>query len=378
MPSIPAGANYETKLSNRVQGVVYGAACGDALGGPLEGLDHDVIAREAGPLDTLRPYVKPPSEHAQFTQEAGSITDDTRLHFITIDAIGSRDGYDVVAGDLALAIDAWRERHTTTLERGFVEEYHLAGLYGVDKAPWGGHATNGAIMSNHAVGVLHAADPFGAFRTAYDLAYISDGYGKEAAAMHASAVAAAFCQDATPESVVEMALSVASRERRDGPLWRQTVQEHAWARFEGRPNHELVERALAIVQAHPYANTPKDRVRQELYEALHVSPVGSEAGQTLAVAWAMLMWTGGDPVATLVECVAYGRDNDSYASVAGALVGALHGRSSLPLEWIQCVERANPSFDFAGACERLLRATQMRHARQKASCQAVVRLDEPA
>jgi len=371
-----AGTNRETNLKNRVQGVVFGSACGDALGGPLEGLDHIVIARDAGPLDGLRPYTKPRSEHAQFTQEAGSVTDDTRLHFITIEAIASRGGHDVLAGDLALAIAEWREAHTAPLERAFIEEYHLAGLYGDAKAPWGGHATNGAIMSNHAVGVLHAADPYGAYRAAYDLAYISDGYGKEAAAMHASAVAAAFCEGASPESMVETALNVANHERRDGPLWRHTVQQHDWARFEGRPNHELVERALAIIKMYPYATKQKDRVRQELYEALYVSPVGSDAGQTLAVAFAMLIWTAGDPVATLVECVAYGRDNDSYASVAGALVGALYGRSSLPVEWIKRIESANPSLDFSGACDRLLGATLRRHALRKAACQAVERLNE--
>jgi hypothetical protein len=43
--------------------------------------------------------------------------------------------------------------------------------------------------------------------------------------------------------------------------------------------------------------------------------------------------------------VNYGRDNDSYASVAGAIAGAMHGVAAIPEMWQQTVVAANPAPD---------------------------------
>ena len=348
-------------LQDRVRGVLFGAACGDALGGPVEGLDHDAISRRFGEVDRMLPYDKAPAEHAQFANAPGSITDDTRLHLITCAAVLAR-GTGVRAGDLAIAIDDWRDRHREEIERAFIEEYHYAALVGPSKAPWGGHATNGAIMSNHVVGVLHAGDPVAAFRTALDLAYLSDGYGREAAAIHAAIVAAAFRPGAEIRAMVQEALDVAWSERRDGPHWRTTIAEHPWARFEGRPNHELIARAIELVDAAPPPGDPADdaELRDRLYEALYVTPVGSDAGQTLAVAVAMLVLFDADPARTIRACVAYGRDNDSYASVAGAVAGAMHGLQALPEAWVRDVRAANPDLPLDATADRLVEVVRGR------------------
>lgn len=336
-------------LRTKIAGVLYGAACADALGGPVEGLDHRTIAQRHGRVDTMLPYTAPVMEHAHFTSEPGSVTDDTRLHRITCEALLASGGRPS-AGDLALAIDAWREAHPDALSRSFIEEYHRAGLYRERKPPFGGHPTNGAIMSNHAIGAVHACDPHEAFRVAFELAYITDGYAKEAAALHAAAVAAAMRPGATPDTVTHEAFSAADAFRRDGPYWARTVQEQEWARFEGRPNHELVERALDAVRTH---GDHPEALRDRLYERLYVSPVGSEAGQTLAVALANLHLHGGAYRDTVVSAVAYGRDNDSYATVAGAVAGALGGIEAVPRTWCDAVDAANPWLDLTEVGESL-------------------------
>lgn len=346
-------------LDDRILGVVYGAACADALGGPVEGLDHRDLAERFGRVTTMLPYPKPPAEHAQFTNEPGSVTDDTRLHRIHCDALIASGGR-TLAGDLALAIDRWRDAHRGDLERSFLEEYHYAALYREAKLPFGGHGTNGAIMANHAVGVVHAGDPRGAYRAAFELAYLSDGYGKDAAAIHAAAVAAALRPGATARSAIDEALAAGDAERRDGPHWAETVRTHAWARFEGRPNHELVARALDLVERH--AGEPAATLRDALYPVLAISPVGSDAAQTLAVAFAMLVRCDGAYRDTVIECVAYGRDNDSYATVAGAIAGALHGVAPVPAEWRGAVDAANPGLDLAGAADGLGQVVRALHA----------------
>lgn len=349
MPSFERTSLRSTALRAKVAGVLYGAACADALGGPVEGLDHREIVRLHGAVTEMLPYTAPPMEHAHFTSEPGSVTDDTRLHGITCSALIAARGRPC-AGDLALAIDDWRERHTDPLSRSFIEEYHRAGLYGERKLPFGGHPTNGAVMSNHAVGAVHAADPDEAFRVAFEFGYLTDGYGKEAAALHAATVAAAMRPGATARSALEAALDAASEFRRDGPYWSRTVEEQPWARFEGRPVHEMIAAALDAAEAHrddPVA------LRDALYERLYVSPVGSEAGQTVAVALAMLHLADGAYEPAVIGAVAYGRDNDSYATVAGAVAGALGGIDAVPLRWRDAVDAANPWLDLPGVADRL-------------------------
>lgn len=348
-------------LSDKIAGVLVGAACADALGGPVEGLDHRDIARRHGRVDRMLPYEAPPMEHAQFTNHPGSVTDDTRLHFITCEALVASRGRPC-AGDLALAIDGWRARHTDALARSFVEEYHYASLYRERKLPFGGHPTNGAIMSNHAIGAVHACDPHEAFRIAFELAYITDGYGKEAAALHAATVAAAMRPGATPASALGEALDAAAEFRRDGPHWTRTIHEQPWARFEGRPVQQLVEAALQAVAAH---GDDAVALRDTLYERLYVSPVGSEAGQTFAVAMAMLTSSGGVYRESVVEAVAYGRDNDSYATVAGAIAGALGGTEVVPADWREQVTDANPDLAFGDVAARLAAVARDLHERRQ-------------
>jgi ADP-ribosylglycohydrolase len=336
-------------LHAKIAGVLYGAASADALGGPVEGLDHRTIRQRHGRVETMLPYTKPVMEHAHFTSAPGSVTDDTRLHRITCDALLATEGRPS-AGDLAAAIDAWREDHPDALSRSFIEEYHRAGLYRERKLPFGGHPTNGAIMSNHAIGAVHACDPREAFRIGFELAYITDGYAKEAAALHAAAVAAAMRPGATVEAVTHEAFAAADAFRRDGPHWARTVREQDWARFEGRPNHELVERALDAVRTH---GDDPEALRDRLYDRMYVSPVGSEAGQTLAVALAMLHLHDGAYRDTVVSAVAYGRDNDSYATVAGAVAGALGGIEAVPSAWRDAVDAANPWLDLPAVADGL-------------------------
>lgn len=359
-------------LAERIHGGVMGAAVGDALGGPVEGLDHGEIARRHGRVEDLLPYAKTPSEHAHFTQHAGSYTDDTRLHLILCDALVATGG-DAQRGDLAQELLAYQRTHDGVLERSFVEEYVGKGIHGARKLIFGGHPTNGALMANAAVGLVHPADPAGAFRCAFELAYITDGYAKESAAIGAAAVAAAMHPDATPRSIVDDALGAADGFRRDGPLWSETIRTRAWARFEGRPNHELVHAAVEIAERERDVRA----LPALLYPILQVGPLFSEAGQTLAVALAMVVAADGDYREAVLGAVNYGRDNDSYASVAGAIAGALHGVDAVPERWRHTVVAANPEPDLRATADALVAVARSRHTHAAAIVAAVARLGTP-
>lgn len=355
-------------LLERIYGGLLGMAVGDALGGPVEGLSYQQIRQQHGRVSEMLPYHKAPSEHAQFTNQPGSYTDDTRLAMIYCEAILGAGG-SPVRGDLAKALADYHHTHTQELERSFIEEYYLKGFYGSRKLIYGGQPTNGAIMSIAPVGLLHPADPKAAFELAYELSFVTDGYAKESAAIAAAAVAEAMRPGASTEQVVRVGLETAAWFRREGTLWPKTVREREWARFEGRPNDILIGMALEAARHHDVFSLP-----ELLYPKLLVSPVGSEAGQTLAVALAMFVAADGDFSLAVQGAVNYGRDCDSYAAVVGAIAGAMNGVSAIPATWGDAVLEANPDPDLRQVANDLCAVVTRQHLERQATVNAVHRL----
>ncbi len=344
----------KTKLFDRIYAAMLGGAIGDAMGGPVEGRNFQEIEAEYGVVDRFLAYTHAPDYHNQFANTAGTYTDDTRLKHILCRAI-------IAAGDVPLRGDFAREvteayyRAESDLERGFLEEYMLAGVYGEERLIFAGQPTNGAIMMNSPVGMVCAADPEAAFEAAFRLAYITDGYAKLSAAIMAAAVAAAFIPGIGVDGVIELALETARRFERTGTFtrgWQWYSQVYAI-------NERLVETAVEI------ALQEKDvlAVRPAFYQRLKVSELGSEAAQTLAVALGMFAAAEGDFIQTVVGAVNYGRDNDSYASIAGALAGAYHGTGAIPEDWVETVTRVNPDPDMKALSVQLTRVALKRYER---------------
>jgi ADP-ribosylglycohydrolase len=57
--------------------------------------------------------------------------------------------------------------------------------------------------------------------------------------------------------------------------------------------------------------------------------------ETVAMVIHILGMHGDDPKAAILAAVNYTKDNDTIAAIVGAAVGALHGLSSLPPEWVR-------------------------------------------
>jgi len=358
----------ETSLYDRIHAAMVAAAIGDAMGGPVEGWDYERIQETHGVVDRLLPYGFEPDYHNHFRTAPGSVTDDTRLRQLVAEAITAgggraRTGALPRRGNLVWRIVQAYHRAGTELERGFLEEYALGGVYGEEKLIWGGRMTNGFLMANAPLGLICPGDPETAFALSYDVDFISDGYAKVAAAMGAAAVAAAMAPGATPEIVVEGALAAASAHRVEGPLTRSW----AWYNHVFTLNERMVRTAVEVAAevGDVFA------VREAYYRRLRVSDLGSEAAQTVAVALGMLVAAGGDLRQTIIGCVNYGRDNDSYATLAGAIAGAMHGMAAVPEDWRRIVEEANPELDLAATSLRLARVVVARHRRDQRALDTV-------
>ena len=88
---------------------------------------------------------------------------------------------------------------------------------------------------------------------------------------------------------------------------------------------------------------------------------GIRASQAVAAAlWAFLRY-GKDPEECVIRAVAFGGDTDTIGAMAGALVGALHGRSWISARWYDNIENGARGRDEIVALARKIVAT--RHSR---------------
>ncbi|MDX1522546.1 MAG: ADP-ribosylglycohydrolase family protein [Anaerolineae bacterium] len=327
----------QTRLFKKVYGCMLGGAIGDALGGPVEGdpWTPELIRETYGVVDRYVPYQREPGYHAHFSKSLGAYTDDTRLKHLLCRAIIEAGGMPR-PGDFGHVLAQAYHHAPDELHEGLIEEYYFKAVWGRDKVIFSGEPTNGAIMSNSPIGLIAACRPDEAYQAGFDLAFLTDGYAKTAAALQVAAIAAAMQPQPTVEGVIDAAVEAHLNfaRRREGPRW-HTLE---W-RYD--PNLKFLNQSLEI------ARRERDvfALQKRLYETLEWGHLFSEATHTLCVALAMFVAAEGDFRRTVIGCVMYGRDNDSYASVAGALAGAFHGVEAIPAEWIQPVIDGNPETD---------------------------------
>jgi ADP-ribosylglycohydrolase len=345
------GTDPRPNLDDRIAGALVGAAVGDALGGPVEGWTPEAIVERHG--GRVRGIVEPfhgddwrtARPIAPYHKGDGHVTDDTLMTHALVRVYEKvRDHLDAYAVADHLVPDLMTnprwipelEAEALPLQRIFLAEKWIVTRihYGhVDPREAGvGNIVNcGAAMYMAPVGAVNAGNPRKAYEEALDVAGAhQSSYGREAAGVFAAAVAAAFRPDATPSSVVSEALALA----KDGT--RAAIE----AVCEAAVQHLDFEAALGPLRA---AVEPFDTVGPE-YRRPSLGarrPSRLHAIEELPVALGMLLVGAGDYRHTVLGAVNYGRDCDSIATMAGAIVGALHGERAVPKEWSAEVARAS-------------------------------------
>jgi hypothetical protein len=89
-------------------------------------------------------------------------------------------------------------------------------------------------------------------------------------------------------------------------------------------------------------------------------------------ALALSLVARGDPELAIIGAANLGRDSDTIASMAGALTGAVHGASALPLAWADRVLRLNPEPDLVQVAEDLCNLLVKRAGEQQRLAEAVL------
>ena len=336
----------KTELYRKVRGCLLGGAIGDALGGPVENWTPEEIHAKYGILDRFIPYDRPQSYHGHFGvgECVGVYTDDTRLKHLYCESI-FRAGAKPRSGDLVQTIAEAYHSAPDDMHKGFLEDYYLKSVWQRDKVIFSGEPTNGAIMANSPLGLVTACRPTEAYQLGFDLAWFTDGYAKSASAIMVAAVAAAMRPGCTVDEVIVSARDahIDFTKRREGEHWPSFLYRYG-------PNLMFLDKALEI------ARDTRDvfQIREPLYELLEWGHLFSEATHTLVVALSMFVAAEGDFEKSIIGSIMYGRDKDSYASVAGALAGAYCGDSEIRQDWLRTVVAANPSVDMDDYSRRLV------------------------
>jgi len=352
-PSTKTSVPKSSLLFKKVYGALIGAAIGDAMGGPVEFWHHKKIIEKFGKVETLMAYDREPNPHGPWKKEAGTYTDDSRLNKLFCQAVLDKKGVPTDK-DLAKAIISYYHSAPEGLEKQWIEEYYFKAVYREDKNVFGGQPTNGGIMAIAPFGVINPCDPRKALTDAYDALFMVEGYSRYSAAIAAAAISSAMKSDSTVDTIISDCLEAASyhKSKVEGTLWPATdLYTHV-----GEKNEQLVNKGIEIAKKHGNPYTLRDELLANIQQQF-----GPDGSETLAIALTMFHAAKGDYVESIKGAVNCGRDNDSSASVAGAIAGAFNGADKIPAEWIELVERVNPGPRFREIAESFCKIITAKH-----------------
>jgi len=368
-------------LARKVRGCLYGVAIGDAVGAPAEWHTPEEIRDRYGAIEG---FVEPWDGPSDLGKGDGRHTDDTLMtRMLARVYLEHGDHLDpfVFAQRIVPLIadeDIWIAERGTAMrlvDRLFYpEKWLLMRLRLANADPRLGGVGNmvncGAAMYASPVGIVNAADPVAAYREAAEVfAAHQVSYGLEAAAVMAACVAEAFRPGASAASVVATAQALAKEGTahaiaavidvaREHRTWRTAIQplRNAMRPFDGSAEDGRGDRG----------NRTDDWAPSRL-----------KAIEEVPIALAMVLIADGDFEQAIFGAANYGRDNDSIASMCGAICGALHGDAVIRPEWIATVNAQNrmdldPVAQGLTALTRTLQSRQVREAEARAAAFAAM------
>ncbi len=286
---------------DRAQGCLLGQVAGDSLGSLVEFQSPSAIGR-AYP-EGLRSL----ADGGTWNTLAGQPTDDSELALALSRSILATGRYS--AESAALAYAAWyRSRPfdvgTTTSQT--LGRIHAGASGEAARAACGAAARQVAERGGQANGSLMRISPLGVWGHALPARTLGDLARQDSALTHAHPV----CQDACAAYTVAVGHAVSTGAGAE-EVWRVACQ---WARQYGHAE------VLATLEAAAQA-PPEDCTRHQGWVRL-----------ALQNAFFRLLHSPSleDGVVRTVAC---GGDTDTNGAIAGALLGAVHGRSQVPRDW---------------------------------------------
>lgn len=317
-------------ILDRAKGCMSGLAIGDALGRPVEGMSAEAIREKYGSVE-------------DFLQMSPGGSDDTEYALLTASAI-LKYGLDITREQFAAY---WKDYVCTQkgafAGAGFSEMCAIDNLRQGLEPPFSGqhpHSwSDGLAMRVAPIGIVTAGNPSLTWSmTQADGSVSHTTEGIWSGQVIAAAIAKAMTGGTTDE-VFEAGIESVPKDSwtyRDMVKVRQTISNRT-----SDTTPELVDQLLFEVAVEDY----------------YYADIAPEA---VSLAMSAVLYGNGDFVKTLLFAVNLGRDADTIAAMAGAVVGAMSGYESIPHNWRGAIQSVKGScLEFAAGLNPVEVAEQL-------------------
>jgi hypothetical protein len=359
-PSIPRDVYYQ-----KILGLLIGSAIGDAMGAPTEMWSRRDIQLDYGFVDDLQSMVRAPSAEGTWKNNlpAGGTTDDTRWKALAINFLLEQPRDQVTATAFAEHIVIrYQSRiadlkattgfdpkpyEQTLMKMAWLQEWALvAQPYAQNKLPdyaqalskfYGGEMTCAGMLYAPMLGAVHPADPATAYALAYDLGIFDLGYARDMTGLVSAMTAAAFASDATGDSISRVNRTVDPEAYFESRLiGRSAYRFYQHARrivADARAFQPAIDQPAAVIPPAFTHLIPEDYAKLKfVFDELDKAneDVAFHPGEIYLILLTAMLYSDFEFEPTMSFIVNYGRDNDTIAAIAGAILGAYLGADQLP------------------------------------------------
>lgn len=335
------------KLYDKVLGCLTGAAIGDAMGAPTEGLSKEEVEAIYGGRITYYEHEK--DNKYCYGNTLGEITDDASQMYEMAKAVADCGG-NLTVEATAEALVRWSESYPKYYPRnaGATTSRVIADLKdGKDPVALGkigGYVgrgtTNGAAMRIAAAGLTAPGDLEKAVRNAVVMCTPSHGtqHAFSGACAIACGISEALTEDATTVSIVKACVYGARRG--------EEIGNQKGRRAEGIRVLNNIGTALREAMLAENMEDAEDRLD---------AWVGADGSiqASIGLCLGLFLASDGGVEDTILSCANVGGDSDTNACIAGSLVGAFRGYKAFPESWVSQMRSANPALDLESVAKRL-------------------------
>ncbi len=354
-------------LADKTLGLLIGSAIGDAMGAPTEMWDRRQIRIHYGFIDSLDPHVREASPEGPWDMNlpAGGTTDDTRWKELVAAFLASTDpAADTLdarafAGSILQAYqqyidglkatDGFRpepyeeeaRRMTWLQEWALVAKPYAEGDYEAYITAlnrfYGGDMACAGLLYSPLAGIYYPGIPEIAYQEGYRLGIFDHGYARDITALAAALTAAVATPGATGEGSLEIIRGIDPyhffESRLLGRSAHHIYRQSREIAYDTEAYEPTADEIAAARLPRGWKDSKEAFLRWEFaYQRLddRLQDVPFHAGEIWLVTLTALQVCDWQFMPTLEFIVNFGRDNDTSAALAGAILGAYHGAAKLP------------------------------------------------
>ncbi|MAU12558.1 MAG: crystallin J1 [Anaerolineaceae bacterium] len=294
-------------LRDKARGSLLGAAIGDAMGAPCEGMSAQAIREQYGVI-------------TDFLTDEISGTDDTDFTLFNAHILQT---YGVKVTSEQIEYE-WRDKLLSGKyyyrPGGFSDVISTRNLEAGLQPPQSGafnHQmwSDGVAMAISAAGIACPGDPAQAAQVAHKLGSISNARDGIYTAQAVAAAISMAMVDATPIDMIEAALA--------------NVPQDSWT-------YRAMLRAQQV--AKDAADLEEALILADERLVVHYWPWADLTTEAVPVAFAVFLAAQGEFVKAVPAGVRIGRDADTIGAIVGCLAGAYGGTEAIPQEWRERVQ----------------------------------------